>query len=177
MLHIHTQPGQHDFTASAYIVRTDGDEPAVMLHQHRTLGKWLQFGGHVELDESPWQAVLREIGEEAGYDLQQLKVLQPHIRLEKIDDTNAALSPQPAVVLTHGYADEDHYHNDIAFIFTAHQAPGRAVADDESHVFQMFTRAELLALPKDTIPGNVRDTALAALDIFLPDWQPLPVSN
>jgi len=63
MAHIHTQPGQHDHTASAYIVRTDFDEPKIMLHLHRKIGKYLQFGGHVELHETPWQAVVHELRE------------------------------------------------------------------------------------------------------------------
>jgi len=47
---------------------TEGAEPRIILHKHRKLNKLLQFGGHVELDETPWQAVLREIAEESGYD-------------------------------------------------------------------------------------------------------------
>lgn len=53
MPHIHTEPGQHDHTASAYIVRLDEAEPALILHRHKILGQYLQFGGHVELDENP----------------------------------------------------------------------------------------------------------------------------
>ena len=66
MAHIHTQPGQHDHTASAYIIRTDLDTPRIMLHLHRKIGKYLQFGGHVELNETPWQAVVHELREESG---------------------------------------------------------------------------------------------------------------
>lgn len=69
MPHIHTEPGQHDLTVSAYIVRMDLPEPAIILHKHRKLNKWLQFGGHVEPHENPWQAVQREIREESGYEL------------------------------------------------------------------------------------------------------------
>lgn len=35
MSHIHTKPGQHDFTASAFIIRTDGTEPRAMVHMHK----------------------------------------------------------------------------------------------------------------------------------------------
>lgn len=38
MAHIHTKPGQHDLTASAYIIRDDGNEPVVLLHRHKKLG-------------------------------------------------------------------------------------------------------------------------------------------
>src|SRR3954466_7704978 len=63
MPHIHHEPGQHDFTTSAFIVRTDRSEPQAVLHEHRKIGKLLQFGGHIELTESPWQALLREVRE------------------------------------------------------------------------------------------------------------------
>ena len=36
MPHIHTEPGQHDHTASAYIFRTDFSEPKVMLQKLRS---------------------------------------------------------------------------------------------------------------------------------------------
>ena len=35
MPHINTKPGQHDFTASAFIVRLDRSEPQVLLHLHK----------------------------------------------------------------------------------------------------------------------------------------------
>jgi 8-oxo-dGTP diphosphatase len=66
MAHIHTKPGQHDFTASAFIIRIDTPKPKVLLHMHKKLGVLLQPGGHIELNENPWQAVHHEIEEETG---------------------------------------------------------------------------------------------------------------
>ncbi len=37
-----------------------------VLHMHRRLHLWLQPGGHLEAGEPPWQAALRESGEETG---------------------------------------------------------------------------------------------------------------
>src|SRR3954465_16018556 len=81
MPHIHTEPGQHDHTVSAYIFRTDFSEPKVMLHLHKKHGTYMQFGGHIELNENPWQAITHELREEAGYELDELFILQPHQRL------------------------------------------------------------------------------------------------
>lgn len=39
---------------------------AVLLHRHRRLGLWLPPGGHVEPDELPDDAAVREVLEEAG---------------------------------------------------------------------------------------------------------------
>ncbi len=76
MSHIHTAPGQHDATVSAFIIRID-TEPLVLLHKHKKLGILGQIGGHVELHENPWQAIQHEIKEESGYDITDLMILQP----------------------------------------------------------------------------------------------------
>jgi 8-oxo-dGTP pyrophosphatase MutT (NUDIX family) len=50
------------FTASGIVL--SGDQ--VLLVEHRKLGWWLYPGGHIEPDEDPAQAVLREVAEETG---------------------------------------------------------------------------------------------------------------
>src|SRR3990172_11009899 len=50
------------FTATAFVV--DGDR--TLLHWHQRLQQWMPPGGHIEPDEDPVQAVLREVREEAG---------------------------------------------------------------------------------------------------------------
>src|SRR5256886_11095557 len=42
----------------------------VLLIHHRKLDKWLPLGGHIELDEDPEQAALREAKEESGFDIE-----------------------------------------------------------------------------------------------------------
>ncbi|MEY2473251.1 MAG: hypothetical protein QOK28_2580 [Actinomycetota bacterium] len=49
-------------TGSAVIVGPRG----VILHKHRKLGIWVQPGGHVDADESPAEAAVREASEETG---------------------------------------------------------------------------------------------------------------
>ena len=59
----HYVPGH--FTASCFIVDGAG---RLLLHHHRRLDRWLQMGGHIEPDESPHDAALREGAEESGLD-------------------------------------------------------------------------------------------------------------
>src|SRR4051812_49824476 len=99
MPHIHTEDGQHDPTTSAYIVRTDTPEPTILLHKHRKLGKYLQFGGHIELNENPWAAITHEIAEESGYGIDQLTILQPTTLLKKV--SGVQMHPLPVSYLTH----------------------------------------------------------------------------
>lgn len=49
-------------TGSAIVVGVRG----VLLIKHKSLGIWLQPGGHVEPAESPWDGALREAHEETG---------------------------------------------------------------------------------------------------------------
>jgi 8-oxo-dGTP pyrophosphatase MutT (NUDIX family) len=58
----HFEPGH--FTASLFIV--DPHSGRLLLHHHRRLDRWLQMGGHVEGDEHPHAAALREGREESG---------------------------------------------------------------------------------------------------------------
>ena len=51
------------FTASGIVLSDDGH---VLLVEHRKLGWWLYPGGHIESDEDPAQAVIREVTEETG---------------------------------------------------------------------------------------------------------------
>lgn len=51
-----------DFTVAVFVV-ADG---RVLLHMHRKLGKWLPPGGHIERDELPDHAAVREVEEESG---------------------------------------------------------------------------------------------------------------
>jgi 8-oxo-dGTP pyrophosphatase MutT (NUDIX family) len=50
------------FTATAFVVK-DG---ATLLHWHKRLQQWMPPGGHIEPNEDPVQAVLREVREETG---------------------------------------------------------------------------------------------------------------
>src|SRR5262249_3633492 len=63
--HIHEKI---DFTVCVFVVQ---DSKVLLIH-HRKLDKWLPLGGHVELDEDPEQAALREAKEESGLEVELL---------------------------------------------------------------------------------------------------------
>jgi 8-oxo-dGTP pyrophosphatase MutT (NUDIX family) len=65
MAHIHEKI---DFTVAIFVVHND----KLLLIHHRKLDKWLPLGGHIELDEDPEQAALREAKEESGLDVELL---------------------------------------------------------------------------------------------------------
>jgi ADP-ribose pyrophosphatase YjhB (NUDIX family) len=55
-----------DFTVCVFIVYAN----KVLFIKHKALGIWLQVGGHVELNEDPEAAALREVKEESGLDVE-----------------------------------------------------------------------------------------------------------
>lgn len=105
----HFVPGH--FTASCYIVDADG---RLLLHHHRRLNRWLQMGGHVEADESPDLAALREGREESG--LRDLIPLTGGI-------FDLDIHPIPAAK-----GEPDHAHFDIRYLART-ASPEAAVVD------------------------------------------------
>ena len=57
--------GRH-FTVAVFVVW----EGKVLLHLHRKLGMWLPPGGHIERDEIPDDAAVREVFEETGLNVE-----------------------------------------------------------------------------------------------------------
>jgi 8-oxo-dGTP pyrophosphatase MutT (NUDIX family) len=172
--HIHTEPGQHDVTVGAFIVRLDTKEPTIMLHRHKKLKQYLHFGGHVELNENPWQALTHELLEESGYDISQLKLLQPKVRIKKLPAVT--LHPIPICILTHKFDDIDHFHTDITYAFTTRETPRHNSYDGESKDFRLFTAKELESLPASEIPENIRETCLFILEEFMHSAEAIPAA-
>src|SRR5215212_1540780 len=52
------------FTGSALVVSADGSR--ALLHHHRKLDRWLQFGGHCDGEEDVLRVAIREAAEESG---------------------------------------------------------------------------------------------------------------
>lgn len=157
MPHIHTEPGQHDITVSAWIFRIVDNELKVLVHMHRRLGKLMQTGGHVELDETPWQTLGHELQEEAGYDLTELEVLQPTENIPQI--TGSAVHPVPVLSNTH-MVDASHYHSDYCYAFFAKDTPQKLPAEGESNDLRWLTIDELYAA------ANSGDALLDVAEIY-----------
>ena len=65
MAHIHEKI---DFTVAIFVVHAG----KILLIHHRQLDQWLPLGGHIELDEDPESAALREAREESGLEVELL---------------------------------------------------------------------------------------------------------
>jgi 8-oxo-dGTP pyrophosphatase MutT (NUDIX family) len=120
------------FTGSALVVNANGSR--VLLHHHRKLGRWLQFGGHCDGDEDILRVARREALEESG--IQGLIVAS-----ERPFDLDIHEIP------AHG-ADPVHFHYDVRFMLIAPESAA-PVLSEESHDLRWFTAGETAALPLD----------------------------
>jgi len=83
MAHIHEKI---DFTVAIFVVH----QGRVLLIHHRNLNKWLPLGGHIELDEDPETAALREAKEESGLEVELIGERPPTTE----PGTRALLAPR-----------------------------------------------------------------------------------
>ncbi|MDE2837157.1 MAG: NUDIX domain-containing protein [Chloroflexota bacterium] len=102
------------FTATAFVVQ-DG---ATLLHWHPKLGMWLPPGGHVEANEDPVQAVLREVEEETGI---RAEVVPPPDFADH--HAHPVQIPPPLTILIEDIGDPvDGFHQHIDFIYACRPA-------------------------------------------------------
>lgn len=174
MSRIHTRPGHYDQTVTAFIVRIDLTEPKVLVHMHRKLDKLLPVGGHIELDETPWQAMARELSEEAGYTLKDLMILQPAHRIKNFADVT--FHPYSVAMNTHAISP-DHIHSDIDYAFVANGLPRTPVASGESTDLRWLNRQELNLLDASLMFDNTKDVYNFILDSALTNWDTVPATE
>ena len=110
----------------------------ILLIHHRKLDKWLPLGGHIELDEDPEQAALREAKEESGLDVELLGERPPTTG----PGTRALIAPR---FLDIHRISETHEH--IGLIYWARPRSGTAtLAVEEHHDIRWCSAADLETL-------------------------------
>ena len=96
------------FTATGFVVHED----RVLLHWHPKVREWLPPGGHINENEDPVQAVLREIEEEAGVGA-EVVATGPRLDLEYPTQVQT-----PFTIMVEDIQDPvDGYHQHIDMIY------------------------------------------------------------
>jgi len=157
MAHIHEKI---DFTVAIFVVR-DG---RILLIHHRKLDKWLPLGGHIELDEDPEQAALREAKEESGLDVELLGERPPTTS----PGTRALIAPRFLDI--HRIHDT---HKHIGMIYWARPkrgggAPAAELAAEEHHDIRWCSSTDLDEL-QPAMSAAVKWYCRAAL-AEIPSW-------
>jgi 8-oxo-dGTP pyrophosphatase MutT (NUDIX family) len=131
MPHIHDKI---DFTVAIFVVH----EGRVLVIHHRKLDRWLPLGGHIELEEDPEQAALRETREESGLDVELLGERPPTTG----PGTRALIGPRYLDI--HRISDT---HEHIGMIYFARPKGGRVtLAQAEHHDIRWCGAEQLDAL-------------------------------
>lgn len=150
MGHVHEKI---DFTASVYIV-FDGQ---VLLHKHKIHNIWLPPGGHIELDEDPNEAVVREAKEETGLDVELIGEGRQY------DSPFGSRDLIPPRFLSRHYFDtaRTHEHVDLAYFARSKSADARH--EIEGGEIRWFSKEELEKNEAGIVP-DVQHHALTALE-------------
>lgn len=150
------------FTATGFVV----DGGRTILHWHRRLQQWMPPGGHIDPNEDPIHAVLREVHEETGV-------------VAEIIPTSARLAfdypeqlPPPYTILLEDIPGPGEPHKHIDLIYFCRPIPGATHEMRDDPTLRWIDEAELRANePLEVadygvsarIPEDVRTLALIAV--------------
>ncbi len=102
------------FTSTTYLFF----QRKLVLVWHNTLKSWLPPGGHVELNEAPHEAAIREILEETGIKNLEFLFTKPNVNY----DSRVKSLPEPYRILEE-LIEEKHYHLDFIYVAKANEGP------------------------------------------------------
>jgi 8-oxo-dGTP pyrophosphatase MutT (NUDIX family) len=117
-----TLPGHA--TGSALVI--DPERRLVLLHYHRKLDGWLQFGGHADDEIDPAQVALRETIEESG--LRDL-TFYPRARDPRPIDIDVHLIPAAGAM-------PEHLHLDFRYLLSTRRVVPPGGREGESNQFR-----------------------------------------
>ncbi|MBE6715442.1 MAG: NUDIX domain-containing protein [Ruminococcaceae bacterium] len=138
-------------TATVYIVNKN----RVLLHKHKKYNTWFPVGGHLEKDELPHEAAIREAKEESGLDIEIFEENPVSFSIGLVKKV-----PSPLAVYHEGTPGIEDF---LDFIYAA--VPRDTVihpGDGESREFRWFTLPELLD-ENENIKIHIRNTAIHSL--------------
>ncbi|HLC50406.1 MAG TPA: NUDIX domain-containing protein [Candidatus Nanoarchaeia archaeon] len=140
-----------DLVVAGYIYHND----KVLLVHHKKLDLWLPVGGHIDANETPDDALHREVKEETGMDIEILN--QNSIPVDSPVKKNLAI---PFNVNVHSAGDHDH----CCFFYVCRALnPEKMQINHELNSFQWLSKEEL---GKSYIPQDVRAMALKGFEII-----------
>jgi 8-oxo-dGTP pyrophosphatase MutT (NUDIX family) len=140
------------FTATTIIVH----KQKALLHLHKKLGIWLPVGGHIDRDELPEEAALREIEEESGL---KVELYTPDKQIE-MGETKQLFRPMHILL-----ENINEFHQHIDFIYYAKTDTSNVISQDgETDDLKWFTAEEIKEL--DDCPKNVKVLSLEAIKLL-----------
>jgi 8-oxo-dGTP pyrophosphatase MutT (NUDIX family) len=141
-----------DLVVSAYIFHNNN----LLLIHHKKLNMWLPVGGHIEKDETPDEALLREAREEVNLDVEILSEanLLPGANCKKV-------LANPFHVNVHTVKDHDH----CCFFYACKAKNPENLVINKAEV-EDFRWASKEELSSPDISLDVKNIGLRAFEVF-----------
>lgn len=136
------------FTATTFIIKDD----KVLLIRHKKLGFWLPPGGHIESNELPDEAAIREVKEEVG-----LNITLVGERDGGGDSQRVKSLVKPTHILLEEIAP-GHFHIDLVYLARVN---GSAEISGEKLEARWFSREDL---EKERLLPNIRHFGKLAIE-------------
>lgn len=130
------------FTASSFIICPK--EKKILLLEHKSLGKLLQPGGHIEeYDKTPLDAALRELKEETNQEPDDFHYIQadPENNLVPFNIDSHRIPENSKK------SEDAHMHHDFGYIFIADSIKDIKIDQNESNSFQWTDLEEFYRQP------------------------------
>lgn len=141
-----------DLVVAGYIFNRN----KVLLIHHKKLDLWLPVGGHIQENETPDDALLREIREEVGIDVEIIN--NNKFGMKGNVKKNLAI---PFNVNLHSVGDHDHCC--LFYICKAIDASKLKINHNELKNYEWFSKEEL---NQNHVPADVRAMALKGFEIL-----------
>lgn len=133
----------HQITASALVLRPDR---RILLLRHKALKVWLYPGGHVEDNETPDDAALREVLEETGFEAEHVGSADDLLS-DPVADVATLRTPYCVLRERIGPSPSHHYHVDLVYSMRVGRSIGRGEALDDLGFFSCEETAGLSVFP------------------------------
>lgn len=119
------------FCVSVYVFNPENKQ--FLLVKHKKLGKWIQPGGHIEMNEDPEESALREVFEETGLYVKLVGENYP-----RNQDYIKPLALQKNVV------KPDHIHMDFVYMANPTEETSLVINEKETDGLKWFSLEEIL---------------------------------
>lgn len=146
------------FTVSVFIVHKD----KVLLHLHKKAKKMLPLGGHIEVNELPEEACIREAHEESGLEISLYNPVNKQLK-KSCELVGEKLLTNPMYTIFSEILTPEHCHIDFVYYAVTKTYETRP-AHGESDLLKWYTKEELKNT--DNIQENIITMAYEALELL-----------